>query len=87
MLDRWAANSPLVMVSQYVPALKSFTAIAMDVGDKDGLLKDETSIHEALDRFGVANHFEVYDGNHADHIAIRFDQKVLPFFAKHLAMK
>ena len=87
VLDRWAANSPLVMVSQYVPALKSFTAIAMDVGDKDGLLKDETSIHEALDRFGVANHFEVYDGNHADHIAIRFDQKVLPFFAKHLAMK
>lgn len=87
VLAEWAANSPLAMVPQYLPALKSFTAIASEDGDKDGLLKDDTAMHEELDRFGVPNHFEVYDGNHFNHIAARFDQKVLPFFARHLAMK
>ncbi len=87
VLDRWAANSPLVMVPQYVPGLKSMTAIASDVGDKDFLLKDDTAIHNELDRFGVAHSFEVYSGDHVNHIAERFAQKVLPFFAKHLAMK
>jgi enterochelin esterase-like enzyme len=87
VLDRWAANSPIVMVSAHVPALKSFTAIASDGGDKDGLTKDAGVMHEELDGFGVANAFEVYDGNHVNRIAERFDSKVLPFFAKHLAMK
>jgi|WetSurMetagenome_2_1015567.scaffolds.fasta_scaffold33072_4 enterochelin esterase-like enzyme len=87
VLDRWAANSPIVMVSAHVPALKSFTAIASDGGDKDGLTKDAGVMHEELDRFGVANAFEVYDGNHVNRIAERFDSKVLPFFAQHLATK
>ena len=87
VLDRWAANSPIVMASAHVPALKSFTAIASDGGDKDGLTKDATVMHQQLDRFGIANTFEVYDGNHTNRIAERFGSKVLPFFASHLAMK
>jgi hypothetical protein len=35
MAARWIANSPLVMLDQYVPALKSMRAIALDVGDRD----------------------------------------------------
>ena len=87
VLDRWAANSPIVMASAHVPQLKSFTAIASDGGDKDGLTKDATVMHEELDRFGVQNSFEVYDGNHTNRIAERFQTKVLPFFAAHLQMK
>lgn len=87
VLDRWAANAPIVMVSAHVPQLKSFKAIASDGGDKDGLTKDATVMHEELDGFGVENSFEVYDGNHVNHIAERFQSKVLPFFAKHLEMK
>jgi len=87
VLAKWAANSPLVMVPQYVPGLKSMTAIAADVGDKDTLVKDDTAIHEELGRFGVAHQFEIYDGNHVSRIAERFQAKVLPFFAQHLAMK
>ena len=87
VLAKWAANSPLVMVAQYAAGLKTMTAIASDVGDKDGLLKDDTAIHEELGRFGVTHSFEVYDGNHVSRIAERFDSKVLPFFAQHLAMK
>ncbi len=87
VLAEWAANAPLAMVPQYVPALKSFNAIAIDVGDKDGLIGDDTAIHNELTRFGVKHQFEVYDGNHFDHIMVRFPVKVLPFFAQHLVMK
>ncbi len=44
-------------------------------------------MHEQLDRFGIQNSFEVYDGNHTNHIAERFETKVLPFFTAHLQMK
>ncbi len=87
VLDRWAANSPIVMTSAHIPQLKSFVAIASDGGDKDGLTKDATVMHEQLDRFGVPNSFEVYDGNHTNRIAERFDSKVLPFFMQHLQLK
>ena len=87
VLDRWAANSPIVMVSTHVPQLKSFVAIASDGGDKDGLTKDATVMHNELDGFGVPNSFEVYDGNHTNHIAERFSTKVLPFFQAHLQLK
>ncbi len=75
------------MVPQYIPALKSFTAIGVGAGDKDGLLKDDTAIHDELDQFGIPNEFTVYHGGHADHIAEQFTETVLPFFAKHLRMK
>ena len=87
VLDRWAANSPIVMVSAHVPQLKSFVAIASDGGDKDGLTKDATVMHNELDEFGIENSFEVYDGNHTNHIAERFQTKVLPFFEAHLQTK
>ena len=56
-------------------------------GDKDGLTKDATVMHEELDRFGVENSFEVYAGDHTNHIAERFQTKVLPFFTAHLQLK
>jgi enterochelin esterase-like enzyme len=87
VIAKWAVNAPLAMVPSHLSALKSFTAIASDGGDKDGLTKDATSLHEELDEFGVANSFEVYDGNHISRIVERFDSKVLPFFAQHLVMK
>src|SRR5690606_16459832 len=34
---KWVANSPLVLVDQFVPSLESYNAIYIDVGDADGL--------------------------------------------------
>ena len=83
----WANNSPLAMVPSHVWALKSFAAIGSDVGTKDGLIRDDTAIHEMLDRQGVRNTWATYEGTHTDHIAQRFDQVVLPFFATYLAKR
>ncbi|MEO6042142.1 MAG: alpha/beta fold hydrolase [Croceibacterium sp.] len=87
VMAKWANNAPLAMVASHVPALKSFTAIGADVGTKDGLIKDDTAIHEELARFGIAHDWATYEGTHVDHIAQRFDEVVVPFFAAHLASR
>ena len=87
VIAEWANNSPLAMIPSHVWALRSYDAIGSDVGTKDGLIRDDTAIHEMLDKQGVANTWATYEGTHVDHIAQRFDEVVLPFFAKHLQMK
>jgi enterochelin esterase-like enzyme len=87
VLAKWAANSPLAQVSGHVWDLKSFKAIGADVGDKDGLVKDATAIHEELVKFGIQHYWAIYPGDHVSGIAKRFEEVVLPFFAKNLATK
>jgi len=81
---KWAANSQLVLVDQYVPELQQFKAIMLDVGDKDGLVTTNTQLDAALTRLGVAHGWEVYDGDHGNRIGQRFIDKLLPYFSQHL---
>lgn len=83
--DKWIANSPLVFVDQYVPALKSYRAIMLEVGDKDTLAASNKQLDEALTRLGVKHGWEMYHGDHLNHIDKRFEDKLLPFFSQHLA--
>lgn len=81
---RLAANSPVVLLPQYLPALNGLEAFAMDIGDKDFLLEGNRIWREELDRFGVKYQFELYEGDHGNRIAERIRTEVLPFFAQHL---
>ena len=36
-MAKFIANAPLAFVDQYIANLKQYRAIAMDVGDQDGL--------------------------------------------------
>lgn len=81
---KWAANSPLVFVDQYVPSLESYRAIAIDVGDQDTLMATNKLLGEALDRLGIEHGFEIYEGNHGNRVAQRFREQVLPFFSSQL---
>src|SRR5215469_16326942 len=81
---RWAANAPLAMIDQYMPSLKTLHAIAIDVGDKDGLASSNKELSRILTDYGLTNTFETYDGDHTNRIALRVETKVLPFFAKNL---
>ncbi len=82
---RWIANSPLVMLDQHVPALKSMRAIALDVGDRDPFVTTNRQLAELLARVGVAATLETYDGDHTSRVRERFETKVLPFFSQQLA--
>ena len=84
VLAKWAANAPLAFVDQYIAGLRRYRAISMDVGDKDGLRVDTGKLHDVLDKYGVANGFEVYQGTHTSAVAVRFQNYVLPFFSKNL---
>ena len=84
---KWTTNSPLLMVDQYVPGLKSYRAIALDVGTKDPFLTTNTQLDQALTRLGVTHKFETYEGDHGNRIGARFPAKVLPFFSENLTAK
>lgn len=84
ILAKWAANAPLALLDQYVPALRGYHAIAIDVGDQDMLKIDTSKFHEALDAYGIAHGFEIYPGTHTSHVAFRIEENVIPFFAKNL---
>ena len=87
VLSRWAANAPLAFVDQYVGSLRRYRVIAIDVGDQDGLRNDAGKLHDALDRYGIANSFELYQGTHTSKVADRFQNHVLPFFSRSLCFQ
>jgi len=87
VLARWAANAPLAFIHQYVGNIRRYDAIAIDVGDQDGLRTDTARLHEVLDAYGIDNTFEVYAGDHTNKLGDRFQNHVLPFFDAHLCFK
>jgi enterochelin esterase-like enzyme len=84
VIAKWAANAPLAFIDQYVGNLRQYRAIAIDVGDQDGLRAGASKLHEILDTYGIANSFEVYSGTHTSAVADRFQNHVTPFFSKNL---
>jgi len=84
VIAKWAANAPLAFIDQYIRNLLQYKAIAIDVGDQDGLRAGAGKLHDALDNYGIANSFEIYRGTHTSAVADRFQNHVLPFFSKNL---
>jgi S-formylglutathione hydrolase FrmB len=82
--QRLAANSPVVMLPQYLTPLENLEGFAIDIGDADFLLEGNRQFMRELDRFGVTYQFELYEGDHGNRIADRIRSEVLPFFATHL---
>jgi S-formylglutathione hydrolase FrmB len=85
VLNKWAANAPLAFLDQYVGGLKRYNAIALDVGDQDGLKADTGRLHDLMDSYGIVNSFEIYPGTHTSNVAFRVQDFVLPFFSKNLS--
>lgn len=84
VLAKFAANAPLAFIDQYIGNLRQYRAISIEVGDKDGLRVDSGKLHEVLDKYGIANSFEIYQGTHTSAVAVRFQNYVMPFFSKNL---
>ena len=84
VVAKWMANAPLAFIDQYIGNLRRYGAIAIDVGDRDVLKTDTAKLHEVLDKYGIANSFEVYSGTHTSKVADRFQNHAIPFFSQHL---
>ena len=85
VIARYAANSPMVMLPQYITSLKRYTALMLDVGNQDSLAASNRDFVQALTDFGVPHTFETFEGDHTNRVAERLEQKVLPFFSTHLS--
>lgn len=84
VLAKWTANAPLAFIDQYIDNLRRYRAIAMDVGDEDGLRFDMIKLHQILDNYGIRNSFEIYHGTHTSAVADRFQNHVISFFSRNL---
>jgi S-formylglutathione hydrolase FrmB len=87
VLAKWAANAPLAFIDQYIGNLQRYRAIALDVGDEDGLRVDTAKLHRALDDYGIENTFEEYPGTHTSKLGDRFQNHVLKFFSENLCFQ
>jgi enterochelin esterase-like enzyme len=87
ILAKWNANVPLAMIDQYIPNLRTFKAIGIEVGTQDGLIGDNKRISEILTSYGIDHIYETYEGNHTNKVAERYEARVLPFFSRELAFE
>src|SRR5579871_1681786 len=87
VLAKWTANAPLAFIDQYIDQLRTYHGISIDVGDQDGLRLDTAKLHEVLDKYGIANSFEIYSGTHTSKVADRFQNHVMPFFSQNLCFQ
>ena len=87
VIAKWTANSPLAFIDQYIDNLRQYHGISIDVGDQDGLRTDTAKLHDVLDKYGIANSFELYHGTHTSAVADRFQNHVMPFFSQNLCFK
>ncbi|MXO70831.1 alpha/beta hydrolase [Alteraurantiacibacter buctensis] len=84
ILAKWTANAPLAFIDQYSTLVRQYRAVGLDVGNRDGLVRDTTLMAEAMRALGVPTEFEVYDGDHTNRLAFRMQDNVLPFFGRNL---
>ena len=84
VIAKWAANAPLAMVSQYIPNLKMYKAVAIEIGTKDPLYRTNKQLHEMFDSFGVVHGYQEYEGDHTNRVFERIEKDALPFFSKQL---
>jgi enterochelin esterase-like enzyme len=84
ILERWAANAPIEMIERYAAGLKTYYAIAMDVGTADPLLGSNRQLHDAMTRLRIAHAYEEYDGDHTNKVRERIERNLLPFFSMNL---
>lgn len=87
VLAKWTANAPLAFIDQYIGNLRRYRAIALDVGDQDGLRVDTAKLHQRLNDYGIANSFEEYAGTHTSKLGERFQNHVLKFFSETLCFE
>jgi enterochelin esterase-like enzyme len=84
IVEKWAANAPLEMIDQYASGLKTYYAIAIDIGTADPLLASNRQLRDAMTRLRIAHAYEEYDGDHTNRVRERIERNLLPFFSMNL---
>jgi enterochelin esterase-like enzyme len=84
IIAKWNANVPLAMIDQYIPNLRQYAAIGLEVGLQDGLAGANQQLDQTLSDYGIEHSFSTYQGDHTNRVAERFEGAVMPFFSEIL---
>lgn len=86
VVARRAANAPIALLPQYIPELRSLTAIGLDSGAQDrGIVGGTRAMSAALNEYGIQHFAEIYDpGDHLNRVEERVETHVMPFFTRNL---
>lgn len=88
VLKKWDANRPLNSLDQYIFNIKKLKAIGFDAGAKDaGIAASITTLDSELTKYGIKHSFEIYEGDHINHVADRIETKMLKFFSDNLSFE
>jgi len=86
VLQKWDANRPLNSLDQYIYNIRELKAIGFDAGNKDAAIAGSIkTLDKELSKYKVQHFFEIYEGDHINHVAQRIEKNMLPFFAKNLS--
>ena len=86
VIAKWHANAPLSMIDQYIGNLRQLKGLAIDAGDRDeGIAARTPDLDRVLTSYHIPHQFEIYEGDHLNHIADRVETKLIPFFSSQLA--
>jgi S-formylglutathione hydrolase len=86
VLQKWDANRPLNNLDQYIFNIRKLNAIGFDAGNRDfGIAASIRTLDSVLNNYSIEHFFEIYEGNHIDHVAERIEKKMLQFFSEHLS--
>ena len=86
VIAKWHANAPLSMIDQYIGNLRQMKGLAIDAGDRDeGIAAHTRDLDRVLTSYHIPHQFEIYEGDHLNHIADRVETKLIPFFSSQLA--
>ncbi len=84
VVARWNANTLPELAASHLAGLRKLHSLAFDVGAQDSWSRDARLLDEYLTANAVPHRFELYRGDHLDHVAQRIETKMLPFFAANL---
>ena len=90
VLKKWEANFPLNMIENYIPALRSLSALKIDWGRNEEFThipNTNLELSKKLEALGIKHFAEEYIGDHVnmiDGFEGRIFTEVLPFFERYL---
>ena len=85
--DAYAAQFPIARVAQSQEALRGLRAFGFDYGINDQFAHVPVAARAfsaQLAQWRIPHRFEVYDGDHRNHVKARFESVVLPYIANAL---
>lgn len=88
VLEKWREQTLARLVADKAKALRSLSAIGLDVGDREQFTHIRLSVPalaEQMTALGLKPDFEIYPGDHTSGIGAQLRAEVLPFFSEHLS--